>query len=259
MSLGPSGGSRSWERNLERMALSLRAWQRAVGASAAGGAVLEMDQAVASVVPATPTRSMLNAAAGPRGMPWDRSVVDRLGVAYEEAGIRVWGIWVHEDDAGGLGDAGLVIDSRPAAMALDLSELSAARPADGVTVEAVRDLSVLAQPLGAGYGFPPELLTSGLPGLLDHTRGWVAFADGEPAAGLVIVDCDGDAGVFMVATAPEFRGRGAASSALYRALLHAREEGSLTSTLQSSAMGHSVYARLGYVDLGAYLLWERRP
>ncbi len=30
-------------------------------------------------------------------------------------------------------------------------------------------------------------------------------------------------------------------------------------TLQSSAAGRSVYARLGYGDLGTYLLWEHRP
>jgi hypothetical protein len=201
------------------MAASLRAWQATLGGSAAGGGRFEVEEAIGSVVPAAPTRSVLNAVAGPRGMRWRASTLEQVARRYEVAGIRVWGIWVHEDDAEGLGDAGLVIDSRPTAMALDLSQLSPAPPVKGVTVEAVRDLSVLAQPLGAGYGFPPELLTSGLPGLLDHTHGWVAFVDGEPAAGLLIVDCQGDAGVFMVATAPELRGRGAASSALYRALL----------------------------------------
>ena len=244
--------------HLERMAGSLQAWQRALGTAAAGGGVVKLHGVVGSIVPAARSRSILNAAAGARGMHWEASTLARLGELYDAAGIEAWGIWAHEDDGGGLDGSELVIDSRPFAMALDLSELPAPPAAEGVTVERTKDLAMLAQPLGAGYGFPAQLLTDGLPGLLDHTAGWVALIDGAPAAGLVIVDCRGDAGVFMVATAPELRGRGAASAALHHALLEARHRGCTTSTLQSSAMGHSVYARLGYVDLGRYVLWERR-
>jgi GNAT superfamily N-acetyltransferase len=113
--------------------------------------------------------------------------------------------------------------------------------------------------LSAGYGFPPEFLTHGLPDLLEHCDAWVARAGGMPAAGLLLVGRDEDVGVFMVATAPELRRRGAAGHALRTALLDARDRGFTTSTLQASAMGRSVYARLGYRELGAYELWEWRP
>ena len=64
--------------------------------------------------------------------------------------------------------------------------------------------------------------------------------------------------MFMVATAPEHRRRGAAGAAMQRALLHARARGCATSTLQSSEMGRPVYEQLGYRALGEYRLWERR-
>jgi GNAT superfamily N-acetyltransferase len=249
----------SVDRYLHRMASSLGAWQRALGASAAGGGVFEVGEAVGSIVPVAPTRSILNTVAGPAGMQWESTTLQQVAAEYQAAGVQVWGLWAHErDPAGPLREMGLVIDSRPTAMAMDLSRLAAAPEHAGVTVQRTDDLAALAQPLGAGYGFPPKFLLSGLPGLLDHTQAWLAHMDGEPAAGLLIVSCDGDAGVYMVATAPELRGRGAASAALHHALLHAREQGCTTSTLQASDMGRSLYVRLGYEDLGRYLLWEHR-
>jgi GNAT superfamily N-acetyltransferase len=249
----------SQDQYLERMAGSLRAWQRAVGASAAGGSVLEVGEAVGSIVPAVPDRSILNTIAGPRGMQWESHALDQAAARYQAAGVRVWGLWAHErDQADALREKGLVIDSRPTAMAMDLSQLSAAPELQGVRVQRTDDLAALAQPLGAGYGFPARFLVGALPGLLDRTEAWLAHVDGAPAAGLLIVTCEGDAGVFMVATAPELRGRGAASAALHHALLHAREQGCSTSTLQASDMGRTLYARLGYEDLGRYLLWEHR-
>ena len=134
---------------------------------------------------------------------------------------------------------------------------SQATPA-GVEVERTGDLSLLAQPLSAGCRSPSEFTTRGLPGLLDYCEGWVARVDGVPAAGLLLVCHEGDAGVFTVATAPDLRRLGAASHALRTALLHARQRGCSTSTLRSSAIGQSVYASLGYHALGAYELWERR-
>lgn len=245
------------------MARSIQAWQRALGSAAAGGAVLEIGALIGSVVPAAPARSILNAAAGPRGMPLETSLLREVALRYAAAGVSAWGVWVHEDDAiagAALASAGLSIDSRPTAMAMDLAELAAA-PAcvgDDMIVERTADLDVIAQPLSAGYGFPAALLASGLPRLLDHVEASVARIGGLPAAAAVVVRRGGDAGVFMVATAPELRGRGAAAAVVHHALVHARDRGCTTSTLQSSAAGRSVYARLGYADLGTYLLWEHR-
>ena len=43
-----------------------------------------------------------------------------------------------------------------------------------------------------------------------------------------------------------------------RALADARERGCTTTTLVATKMGHPVYARLGYRDLGRVQMWERR-
>jgi GNAT superfamily N-acetyltransferase len=223
---------------LARMARSLQAWQRALGNAAANGAVLEAGPLVGSVVPAAPSRSILNA-----------------------AGATAWGLWLHEDDASASAaarGAGLSLDSHPTAMALSLDAVAPIERRSELTVQRTDDLGLLAEPLSAGYGFPAGLLTAGLPRLLEHCCGWIARVDGRPAAGALTVAHDGDAGVFLVATAPDLRGRGAATALMQEALRHAREQGCETSTLQASRMGEPLYARLGYVGLGAYLLWEQR-
>jgi hypothetical protein len=38
----------------------------------------------------------------------------------------------------------------------------------------------------------------------------------------------------------------------------ARERGCATTSLQATKLGHSIYARLGYRDVGAVQMWERR-
>ena len=53
------------------------------------------------------------------------------------------------------------------------------------------------------------------------------------------------------ATLPEARGRGLATALMRQALLDAGERGCVTTSLQATAMGRPVYARMGYRDLGA--------
>jgi GNAT superfamily N-acetyltransferase len=64
--------------------------------------------------------------------------------------------------------------------------------------------------------------------------------------------------VYLVATLPEARGRGLATALMSHALLEARERGCTTTSLQSSARGRPVYARLGYREIGVVQMWERR-
>jgi predicted acetyltransferase len=80
----------------------------------------------------------------------------------------------------------------------------------------------------------------------------------EDAAALAIRDCDGDAGVWLVATLPEARGRGLAGGLLALAMHEARERGCDISTLQATRAGEPVYARLGYEKFGSIGMWEKR-
>ena len=67
-----------------------------------------------------------------------------------------------------------------------------------------------------------------------------------------------DLGVYFVATHPEHRGRGLASRLVTAALLDARERGLLSSSLQGSPMGRSIYTRLGYTTDFELRMYERR-
>jgi GNAT superfamily N-acetyltransferase len=93
-----------------------------------------------------------------------------------------------------------------------------------------------------------------LPGVILH----VARADGRPASVVGTHDHGGDSCIVYVATLPEARGRGLASRLMAHALHEARGRGATTTSLQATKMGYPVYARLGYRDLGALQMWERR-
>jgi GNAT superfamily N-acetyltransferase len=224
--------------------------------------VLTVGDLVGSVVPAARSRSLPNSAVAPYDARLEESALTTLSERYLGAGAEAWGVWIHDSNHASrtaLAQTGYALDSRPAAMAIALSSLSPRPAPPGVHVEQTDDIALLAEPLSAGYDFPSRFITVGLPGLLDHCQAWVARVDGTPAAALLIVTHQEDAGVFMVATAPALRGRGAASYALTTALFDAKQRGYTTSTLQSSMMGRPVYAALGYRALGAYELWEQRP
>jgi ribosomal protein S18 acetylase RimI-like enzyme len=75
---------------------------------------------------------------------------------------------------------------------------------------------------------------------------------------LATIQHGGDCGVYLVATAPAAQRRGLAGALMLHALADAREAGCATTTLQATRAGTPVYARLGYRDLGAIEMWERR-
>lgn len=82
---------------------------------------------------------------------------------------------------------------------------------------------------------------------------------GRSLAGAVSVEEGDTAGVYLVATHPDARRRGL--GALVMRALHAdvRARGRTAAVLQASPMGHSLYQRLGYRDLGGWTNWVRQP
>ncbi|MET0128877.1 MAG: GNAT family N-acetyltransferase, partial [Solirubrobacterales bacterium] len=87
---------------------------------------------------------------------------------------------------------------------------------------------------------------------------WAARDRGELACVMATIDHVDDLGVYFVATHPEHRGRGLASRLVSAALLDARERGLLSSSLQGSPMGRSIYTRLGYTTDFELRMYERR-
>jgi GNAT superfamily N-acetyltransferase len=244
----------------QRMLASMRAFFRLVGRSSEGAHVLELEGVVGSVCPRVPERSL------PNSVVYESrealiNALPELARRYDEAGIKAWTVWVPEEDAqaaAALADAGHVLDADPAGMTLDLGRL--AEPGDELeyrtgddlmpTVAAVNDAAYPFE--GTPFADFSEQHPHGV------TRNYVAYADGEPAAAVVILPVEGDASVWDVATVPAARGRGLCGRLMHRALWDAREAGCDMSSLQATKLGEPVYARLGYRSHGALQMWERR-
>jgi len=221
--------------------------------------VIERPGVVGSVCPLRPDRSVVN------GIAYDDAdallaSVDELAAIYDAAGIEAWTVWVPEGDehvGEALGAAGHRLDGVPRQMGVALGGLDLEPrfeldldPAPAWKDVAEVNEAAYFESAGGAY-FGPSL--SGLEG-----RAYVARLDGRPASTLVIFDVGEDAYVGLVATRKEAQRRGLAGEVLRQALREARERGRTSTTLEATAAGAPVYARLGYGDLGVVQMWERR-
>lgn len=257
--MGGNATTGSDPADLRRMAATIQAFSRGFGAGARDGRILELPGVVASVAPAIGFRSIFNAAAYTDVGALERAL-PTLRSAFDDAGVVAWGVWAHESDrraAELLGGAGLRLDSSPTAMAARVRDV--APPDRGAIVERARDLVELDRVLAAAYEFPPGVMVHCFPGLLESFDCLIARDEnGEPVAALATADQDGDCGVTLVGTDPAARGRGFAAALMCHAIAAAAQRGCTTTTLQATAMGRSLYARLGYRELGVFQLWEHR-
>jgi predicted GNAT family acetyltransferase len=67
------------------------------------------------------------------------------------------------------------------------------------------------------------------------------------------------AGVYTVATLPEFRGRGLGEALTWRAALDGLVEDCVAASLQASRMGFPIYARMGFRHVVDYETWGSPP
>lgn len=243
----------------ERMLNSMRAFFRLVGRSSEGAHVIELDGVMGSVCPRVPERSL------PNSVVYESEAaligaLPELTERYAAAGVLAWTVWTPEDDsraAAALSEAGHHLDADPAAMFMDLADLG--EPPEVDYREGDELLPTIAAINDRAYPFEGTPFTDFTaqqpPGV---TRDYVAYLDGEPAAAAAVIECEGDASMWDVATLPEARGRGLCGHLMQRALWDSRERGCDISTLQATKLGEPVYARLGYRRLGAIQMWERR-
>jgi GNAT superfamily N-acetyltransferase len=239
--------------------VGLRTFCRGLAESSADSRLVELDGVTAAVVPAAPDRSIANSVMYDSAAGLE-SALDRVARAYEEAGVRAWTVWVPQHDRDGpalLERAGHTLDGEPAAMAMELDGFER-RPAPEVEIDDEPDPRELGRLNDRAYGFEGDQFADALarrpPGMYQY----VAMVDGVAASCLGAMDQARDCGIYFVATAPEARGRGLATELMARALMDARARGCLTTSLQATKMGRSIYARLGYHDLGPLQIWERR-
>jgi GNAT superfamily N-acetyltransferase len=221
--------------------------------------LLEPDGICAAVNPEVPERSVFNSVLYESGEALD-AALPGLARAYDEAGVRAWTVWVPEADrssAALLDSVGHRLDASPRAMVLDLVELADPDPGDldwdaDASVEDVCRINDLA------YGYERGTFARGLGSANAAWRLYRARLDGRLGAVVATLDHDGDCGVYWVATIPEARGHGLSRRLMHLALAAGRERGCDISTLQATSLGRPVYERLGYQDLGALQMWERR-
>ena len=155
---------------------------------------------------------------------------------------------------------GFTAEERVPGMVATKSDL---RPPPETDVELIRVATPdgLAQALAvaaAGFGVPTELLAplyllevAALDGL-EYYLARLGNADVSTAIGYSI---DDTAGIFNVATPPEFRGRGYGATITAHVASEALAHGADLTWLQSSPIGHSVYRRIGFRDVGTYVLY----
>ncbi len=264
------------ERALAIQKRAMRDWIAMVGDSAPDSRLLEPAGVAAAVVPAVPERSISNSVTYGASAELE-AALDELAVAYEEAGVFAWTVWVPELDRETitlLERAGHSFDGQPMAMVLELDRYRppdaaarARREAD-VELETGGEMPTLGRINDAAYGFAPG---AGMGAMFARSPERVevrlsqARVDGEPVAVMATIDHEPvegaggpDCGIYFVATDPEHRGRGLASGLMDAALTGASERGCETSSLQASALGEPVYAALGYERCFRMHMYERR-
>jgi hypothetical protein len=133
----------------------------------------------------------------------------------------------------------------------DAGVIAAGDTGDVRVVEAAT-LPAYRATMGTGFGLPDGLLDPIFtPASLTDASfvALMAHDDGEPVATSAVVISGECAGVYNVATPPQFRKRGFGEAATRAAVAEGVRRGCTTTTLQASAMGFPIYARMGYRTL----------
>jgi GNAT superfamily N-acetyltransferase len=237
---------------------SLRPFYRLVGASSEKAVLVELDGVIASVVPVTPERSIMNSVVYEHPEALERAL-EPLADAYADAGIRAWTVWVPERDRAArdlLGQAGHLLDAAPTGMAMDLDDFEPPSTA-GIELDRNPAASAVGRINDAAYGFDGEF-TRAFATLPEEVNVYAALLDGEAVACVGSIHDRGDCGIYLVGTLPEARGGGLATRLMTVALEEGRAAGCQTASLQSSAMGKPIYTQLGFRDVGTIQMWERR-
>jgi GNAT superfamily N-acetyltransferase len=240
----------------------LRDSLRWLGGASAGAAVWEAPGVTGAIVPAVPERSIINSVVYDEARALD-AAYDGLVNAYAAAGVAAWNVWTPDFDAEALGllkGHGHGFDGEPAAMTLELERFLEPNLGDldwdaEATFEELGRINDLAYGHRGADGVAAAFAGAGetIPIRLYRAR-----RDGATASVLATIDHGEDLGIYYVATDPGHGRRCLAGRLLAAALREGRERGMRTSSLQSSAKGEPVYARLGYVRNFRLQLYERR-
>jgi ribosomal protein S18 acetylase RimI-like enzyme len=158
---------------------------------------------------------------------------------------------------------GLTVETRIPGMAVEPDELDAATAVPELDVVRVATADGLAQALAiaaGGFEVPAELLAAMYlveVAALEGLEYYLGRVEGRDVATAIGYRLEGTVGIFNVATPREHRGRGYGAAVTAEAARDGFSAGAELAWLQSSAIGESVYRRLGFREVETYVLLTR--
>lgn len=245
-----------------RQAASQRGFFRALAAGSKGSRLYEGDGGVqATLAPVRPWFSIFNTVLYSDSEKLG-AVLPRLAEEYEAAGSKAWSVWVPPGDEHApsvLQDFGHVADSTPMLMAARIEDIDLVA-SHTLKLHPAPTWEMVARVNDRAHGVLDAWSMAAVVADMDDpaTHLHVALHVDEIACALLAREHDGDCYFWFVATIPEARGRGLGSELVRHALREARERECDTTTLESTAMAETTYARLGFRSLGRYCMWEHR-
>ena len=138
------------------------------------------------------------------------------------------------------------------AMVVDIDLLPESVGPSGLEIRPVTtsaELEIWLKAVADGYGLPQEVANLLSTPASEEFIPYTAFLDGQAVGTTAVFFHAGIAGIYCVATLPEFRGRGIGAAITAMPLIWARAKGYRIGTLQASSMGYPVYKRLGFQDV----------
>lgn len=233
------------------VATLLTSWE-VYARSSRGAAVIRLPGAAAAVFPDEPERRIYNNAVLERELASadPACAIAAVEETYAKADVGRFAVWAHETDVATRAELerwGYTIDESTRAMGMSLNDVRVPRP----EIE-----------LGPA-DWDEHRRTLGLPsGLLEGVdqsvvQVLVARLNGENVATAVAVDHEGDCGVYNVGTLEHARKRGLATALIAIHVHQALARGCRTASVQSTPMAESVYAAVGFCDLGRILEYSR--
>jgi GNAT superfamily N-acetyltransferase len=138
----------------------------------------------------------------------------------------------------------------PASIPKPPAELEVAQVRTSEELVAYREAAFrgFGHPVSAAHVFLNERLLAA-PGVALFS----GLADGAVVATSMLVETAGVAGIYWVATLEERRGRGYGEALTWAAVARGRENGCALASLQASALGRPVYARMGFEHVLDYV------
>jgi ribosomal protein S18 acetylase RimI-like enzyme len=244
-----------------RQAQSQRGFYRALSGGSPQAQLIELEGVQATAIPARPWFSIFSSAFYSNRNSLE-AALPTLGREYAKAGVMAWSVWVtpdHKPINSLLERAGFVCAATPLRMAASIGEIDLELRME---LDLVSDPSweMVARCNDRAHGVPEDWTMAAVFQSMDDAPSSLhaARADGDVVAALIAREQDGDCYLWFVATVPEAQRKGIGAELVRRALIDARGRGCQTTSLESTAAGERLYAKLGYRSLGRYPRWEQR-